>query len=81
MIKINIEKAKEIKKEQLRQERKPMLEQLDVEMMRALEASDSQKQSEVTAKKQALRDATKHDSLVNASDAEQLKSLKLSDLI
>lgn len=81
MIKINIEKAKEIKKESLRQERKPLLEQLDIEMMRALETSDLQKQSEIAAKKQALRDATKHDALANASDADQLKSLKLSDLV
>ena len=81
MIKINIEKAKEIKKEQLRQERKPLLEQLDVEMMRALEINDSQKQLEVAAKKQALRDATKHEALTSVSDVEQLKSLKLSDLV
>jgi len=37
MITININKAKEIKKDRLRQERKPLLEQLDVDYMRAME--------------------------------------------
>lgn len=81
MIKINVEKAKEIKKESLRQERKPLLEQLDVEMMRAMESSDSEKQAEILSKKQALRDATKHSSLESASSVEDLKAIKLSDLV
>jgi hypothetical protein len=81
MIKINVEKAKEIKKEHLRKERKSLLEQLDVEMMRALESNNSQKQSEIAAKKQALRDATKHASLEQVSNLEDLKALKLEDLL
>jgi len=35
MIKINMPKAREITRDQLRAERKPLLEQLDVEYMRA----------------------------------------------
>ena len=74
MIKINLEKAKEIKKDMIRAERSPLLAQLDVEMMRAIEAGDSKKQAEIAAKKQELRDATKHPSIVEAKTVEELKS-------
>ena len=56
--KINIFKAKEIWKDKFRQARKPILEKLDVDYMRALEAGDVQKQQEIAAKKQALREVT-----------------------
>lgn len=55
---INISKAKEIWKDKFRAARKPILEKLDVEYIRALEASDTQKQQEIAAKKQELRDIT-----------------------
>jgi hypothetical protein len=56
--KINITKAKEIWKNKFRAVRKPILEKLDVEYMRALEIGDPQKQQEIATKKQALRDVT-----------------------
>jgi len=53
----HLEKSKEIKKEQFRQYRKPLLEALDLEFMKALENGlDTQP---ITAKKQELRDVTK----------------------
>lgn len=55
---INIEKAKEIKRNKFRQVRKPLLEQLDVEYMRAVEASNAAKKKIIVAKKQELRDVT-----------------------
>jgi hypothetical protein len=62
MIKINLDKAKEIHKEKIRQVRKPLLQQLDVDFIRTLElGGDTQ---EIAAKKQALRDAT--DMVTNA---------------
>lgn len=60
-IRININKAKAIKLDQFRIERKPLLESLDVAYMRALEAGDLIEQESIKAKKQALRDVTKVD--------------------
>lgn len=72
-IKINIDKYKEVKKAEVRQERKGLLEKLDVEFMRAVEAANQDKQSEVAALKQALRDATSDPVIANATTAEQLR--------
>jgi hypothetical protein len=55
---INTNKAKNIWLNKWREARKPLLEQLDVEFMRAVEAGDAAKQSEISAQKQALRDVT-----------------------
>jgi hypothetical protein len=52
------DKAIEIKKEQFRNLRKPFLEKLDVQFMRALEAGDTASLPQITAKKQELRDIT-----------------------
>ena len=73
MITINLDKAKEIKKESLRQERKPLLEAQDVLYMRAQEAG-----SDITAivqEKQRLRDITM---LVDtANSVEDLKAINI----
>jgi hypothetical protein len=79
-ISINLEKAKEIKKDHIRQERSPLLASLDVEFIRAVEQGDSAKQQEISAKKQALRDATSHEDLLNAQSIEDLKAFKLENL-
>lgn len=56
MIKINIDKAKKIQKDKMREVRKPLLEKLDVEFVRALELGGDT--ASVTEQKQALRDVT-----------------------
>jgi hypothetical protein len=56
MIKINIDKAKEIQKNKLREARKPLLEKLDVDFVRALELGGDT--ASIAAQKQALRDVT-----------------------
>ena len=53
--------AKEIKKKQFRYLRKPLLEQLDVEFMRALENGDTNLLNDIAARKKILRDITKID--------------------
>jgi len=58
MIVVDINAAKEIKRNQFRQARKPMLEQLDVEYMRAVETSNAAKKKAIVDKKQQLRDIT-----------------------
>lgn len=58
-IRINIDKAKAIKLDQLRAERAPKLAALDVAFVRALEQGDTAEQARIVAEKQALRDVTK----------------------
>jgi hypothetical protein len=73
-ITINMTKAVEIKKDMIRAERTPLLASLDIEMMRAIEAGDTAKQAEVSAKKQALRDATQDPVILTATSPEALKA-------
>lgn len=56
---IDINKAKEIHKNHIRSVRNPLLQEKDVEYMRALEAGDTEKVAEVVVAKQELRDVTK----------------------
>jgi len=58
MIIVNPDKAKAIWKNKWREARKPILASLDIEFMRAVESGDAAKQSEISAKKQELRDVT-----------------------
>jgi hypothetical protein len=58
-IRINIDKAKAIKLDQLRAERAPKLAALDLAFMRAVERGDLLAQASIAAEKQALRDVTK----------------------
>ena len=55
IIKTDMTKAKELHKEKIREARKPLLSELDVEFQKALEKSEDT--STIVAKKQALRDA------------------------
>ena len=54
MIKIDIPRAQEITKDRLRAERTPLLQALDIEMMKNL--SDAAKLAEIEAEKQRLRE-------------------------
>lgn len=56
---VNIDKAKAIHLDKFREARKPLLESLDVQYMRALETEDTVKAAEIAVKKQELRDVTK----------------------
>jgi hypothetical protein len=55
-VNINITKAKDITKDRLRAERKPLLEAQDVAFQRALETSEDT--TAIVAEKQRLRDIT-----------------------
>jgi hypothetical protein len=54
----NVERGKEIQRQKWRELREPILKELDVIYMKALEQGDSATQADVAAKKQALRDIT-----------------------
>jgi len=71
---IDINKAKDITKDRLRVERKPLLEAQDVAFQRALESSADT--SAIVAEKQRLRDIT---TLVDtANTIEELKALEIN---
>lgn len=72
MITVNLEKAKIITKNRLRDEREPLLAALDIQFQRALETGADT--SAIVAEKQRLRDITQ---LVDQSTTtEELKALK-----
>jgi hypothetical protein len=56
---LNMDKAKAIRLDQFREARKPLLEALDVDYMRALEVEDSVAAAAIAVRKQELRDVTK----------------------
>ena len=58
MIKVNLDKAKEIWLDHYRRARTPLLAALDVDFMRAVESGNTDLQKEIASKKQALRDVT-----------------------
>ena len=69
---VDINKAKDITKDRLRAERKPLLEAQDVAFQRALESNADT--TAIVAEKQRLRDITK---LVDDADTvEELKALE-----
>jgi len=76
MIRVNMDKARDIKRDIIRSERKPLFEALDVEFMRSVEAADLAKQAEIAAKKQALRDATQDPAIEAAQTPEELKAVR-----
>lgn len=70
---IDINKAKDITKDRLRDERKPLLEAQDVAFQRALESNADT--SAIVAEKQRLRDITNAVDTVNT--VEELKALEI----
>ena len=70
MITVNIDKAKDITKDRLRAERKPLLEAQDVAFQRALESGEDI--TAIVAEKQRLRDITNQ--VDSMTTVEELKA-------
>ena len=69
-IQVNINKAKDITKDRLREERKPLLEAQDVAFQRALETGADT--TAIVAEKQRLRDITNQvDSMTTVEELKQ----------
>tara|TARA_R110000772_G_scaffold258290_1_gene375452 strand:- start:460 stop:822 length:363 start_codon:yes stop_codon:yes gene_type:complete len=68
----DIDSAKEIFKDKIREVRKPLLEAKDVELMKALETSAST--TAIAAAKDALRDAPAASAITSASTIAELKA-------
>jgi len=74
-IQVNITKAKDITKDRLRAERKPLLEVLDVEFIKAQEQGADT--SAIVAEKQRLRDITNQ--VDNLNTVEELKAVSCEE--
>ena len=79
IIKIDMAKAREIHKTNIRNARSPKLAELDVEFTKALETGAST--TDIVAKKQALRDAPADSGIAAASDAAALKAQWKTDIL
>jgi uncharacterized protein YdaT len=75
MITINMNKAKDITKERLRQERKPLLEAQDILFMQAQESGSDT--TAIVAEKQRLRDITNQ--VDSCTTTDELKALSCSE--
>ena len=73
MVTIDLTKAKEIKKQSLRQQRQPLLEEQDVLYMRKMESGEDP--TEVVVEKQRLRDITML--CDTATSVEDLKAISI----
>jgi hypothetical protein len=73
-ITINLSKAKDIAKDNLRTERAPVLASLDVQFMRAVETGNTALQTAIAEQKQELRDITADASITGATTVDGLKT-------
>lgn len=74
-IDIDMDHAKAITRDRLRKERAPLLADLDVQAIRAVETDDKAKLLEVAAEKQRLRDITALPGIEAAATPEELKAI------
>jgi len=68
---VHLDKAKEIKKDKMRDLRKPLMDHCDIEFMKAVEVGDEDMKQCIIARKQELRNVTK---LKLPDDIEELKA-------
>ena len=76
---IDMAKARENHKTNIRIARTPKLAELDIEIQKALETGAST--TDIVAKKQALRDAPADSGIAAASDADALKAQWKTDIL
>ena len=76
---VNMAKAREIHKTNIRNARTPKLAELDIEFQKALETGAST--TDIVAKKQALRDAPADSGIDSASDTDALKAQWKTDIL
>jgi len=74
-IQVNITKAKEITKDRLREERKPLLEEQDILFQKAQETNADT--TAIVAEKQRLRDITNQ--VDNLNTVEELKAVSCEE--
>ena len=78
VVEVDMPKAQEIFKDNLRRERQPLLEALDVEYMKAMERGEDTKA--IVAQKVALRDITDDARIASATTPEMLGAMDVASL-
>ena len=78
VVEVDMPKAQEIFKDNLRRERKPLLEALDVEYMKAMERGEDT--ASIVAQKVALRDITDDARIASATTPDQLGAMDVASL-
>ena len=76
---VDMAKAREIHKTNIRTAREPKLAELDIEFQKALETGAST--TDIVAKKQALRDAPADSGITSAADTDALKAQWKTDIL
>ena len=74
-VSVDMDIARDITADMIRKQRKPKLEELDVQYMRASEAKDEEKMAEIVAMKQVLRDLPASPAIQEAKTLDDLKRL------
>ena len=79
MLNIDVNRALDVHKNQIRTKREILFKDLDVQFMRALEVGNTTLAAEIGAKKQALRDATNIESgsITNLNDVKALWDVEI----
>jgi hypothetical protein len=80
MLNIDVNRALDVHKKQIRTKREILFKDLDVQFMRALEVGNTTLAAEIGAKKQALRDVTNIDS-GSISNLNDVKALWDTDIL
>jgi hypothetical protein len=75
---IDMDKAKEITRQRLRDERGPILAKKDIDALKAVEVGDTKALAAVSAEKQRLRDITKLPAIDAAKTADDLRAISLT---
>ncbi len=73
-VNVDILKAKDIHRNYIRGTRKPLLEQLDVDFMKALEGGSPTDVANITTQKQLLRDEPANAEIDQASTVDEIKA-------
>ena len=76
---VDMAKAREIHKNNIRSASQPLLEAVDIEFQKALETGAST--TDIVAKKQALRDAPADSGITSAADTDALKAQWKTDIL
>ena len=80
VIDVDMEKARIIWRDKIRQARQSEFEKLDADFMKALESGDANMQQSIATQKQVLRDATSDPLITQATTPEELKQVQPAGL-
>lgn len=81
VVEVDMVAARDIHRDNLRAERAPRLDALDVDYMKALEDGDTPAQQAIVGVKQALRDVTADPRIEAAATPDELTALTLDALL